>query len=106
MAEKLTVDLPHKLGAAEARRRIERGIGRLSDFVPGGAEVESRWSGERLDLRVTAMGQGISASIDVRETAVRIELDLPGALACFARPVEALLRRKGAELLEDRSGGS
>lgn len=106
MTEKLVVDLPHKLGAAEARRRIERGIGRLSDFVPGGAEVESHWSGERRDLRVTAMGQGISASIDVQETAVRIELELPGALAYFARPVEALLRRKGAELLEDRSGRS
>lgn len=106
MTEKLVVDLPHRLGAAEARRRIERGIGRLADFVPGGADVESHWSGERLDLRVTAMNQGVTGSIDVGETAVRVELSLPGALAFFARPVEALLRRKGAELLDDRSGKS
>lgn len=102
MAEKLTVDLPHKLGAAEARRRIERGIGRLSEFVPGGAEVESHWSGERLDLRVTAMGQGVTGSIDVHEEVVRVEIGLPGALSFFAKPVEALLRRKGTELLADK----
>lgn len=102
MADQLTVDLPHRLGAAEARRRIERGIGRLSEFVPGGAEVESHWSGERLDLRVTAMGQGISGSIDVLETVVRVEISLPGALSFFAKPIEALLRRKGTELLADK----
>ncbi len=102
MAEKLTVDLPHKLGAAEARRRIERGIGRLSEFVPGGAAVDSHWSGERLDLRVTAMNQAVTGSIDVQEAIVRVELSLPGALGLFAKPVEALLRRKGTELLEDR----
>ena len=105
MAEKLTVDLPHQLGAAEARRRIERGIGRLSEFVPGGAEVQSHWSGERLDLTVTAMGQGIAGSIDVLEHIVRVEIMLPGALSFFAKPIEALLRRKGTELLADKSAG-
>lgn len=106
MAEKLVVDLPHKLGAAEARRRIERGIGRLSDFVPGGAEVESHWTGERLDLRVIAMNQALAGSIDAREDIVRVELSLPGALGFFAKPVEALLRRKGTELLADRGGAA
>jgi hypothetical protein len=102
MSQKIIVDLPHKLGAEEARRRIARGVGRIGEFVPGGAEAESHWTGDRLDLRVTARGQGVSAAIDVQESIVRVEMDLPGALAFFAKPVEAFLRRKGTELLEGR----
>ena len=102
MAQPIVVDLPHRLGAEEAKRRIEKGVGRLSEFVPGGAEVDSSWSGDRLDLRVTAMSQAVSASLEIREDVVRVELALPAALSFFAKPVEALLRRKGGELLDDK----
>ena len=103
MAQPLVVDLPHRLGAEEARRRIAGGIGRLRDHIPGGAEVRTQWEGNRLDLDVGAMGQQVEARIDVGEAVVRVELMLPGALGLFARPIEAMLRNRGAELLEDRS---
>jgi hypothetical protein len=103
MAGPLIVDLPHGLGAEEAQRRIALGMGRLTDHLPPGAKVESGWEGNRLDLRVTAMGQDVGAHVDVKETVVRVELLLPAALSFFARPIEALLRRKGTEMLEDRS---
>ena len=106
MTQPLVVDLPHRLGAEEAQRRIARGIGRLADHVPGGAEVESDWAGNRLNLRVTAMGQAVSAHIDVMETIVRVELLLPAALSFFARPIEAMLRKKGTEMLENKPGGA
>ncbi len=103
MTTPIQVDLPHKLGAAEARRRIEGGIGRLRDFIPGGAEVRSAWTGDRLGLQITAMGQEVNAQLDVRDTHVRVELLLPPALAFFGQAIEAALRRKGGDLLEDRS---
>ena len=103
MTTPIQVDLPHKLGAAEAKRRIEGGIGRLKDFIPGGAEVRSAWTGDRLGLQITAMGQEVNAQIDVRDTHVRVELLLPPALAFFGKAIEAALRRKGGDLLEDRS---
>lgn len=105
MTAPIQVDLPHRLGAAEARRRIAGGIGKLEDFIPGAADVRASWTGDRLDLRVAAMGQQVDARIDVRETLVRVEVVLPPALAFFGRAIEAALRRKGADLLEDRSGG-
>ena len=104
MTKPVIVDLPHRLGAEEAQRRIANGLGKLSDQVPGGAEVESSWEGNRLNLRVTAMNQAVSAHIDVLEGLVRVELLLPGALSFFAKPIENMLRRKGTEMLEDRSG--
>jgi putative polyhydroxyalkanoate system protein len=103
MSKPLTVELPHSLGAAEARRRIERNIGRLSEHIPGGADVKSAWAGDRLDLAVSAMSQEVSARIDVRETVVRLEVTLPGALSFFSGPIESLIRRQGAVMLEDKS---
>ena len=103
MTSPIQVDLPHSLGAAEAKRRIDGGIGRLKDFIPGGAEVRSAWTGDRLGLQVSAMNQEAHAQIDVRDTIVRVELLLPPALAFFGKAIEAALKRKGADLLEDRS---
>jgi len=102
MPQPLVVDLPHRLGAEEARRRIAGGIGRITDHLPAGAEASSEWAGNRLNLRVSAMAQEVTAHIDVLETVVRVELLLPGALAFFAKPIEAMLRRKGTELLENK----
>lgn len=102
MTTPIQVDLPHQLGAAEAKRRIDGGIGRLRDFIPGGAEVRSAWTGDRLGLQVGAMGQEVNAQIDVRDTFVRVELLLPPALAFFGKVIEAAVERGGKELLEDK----
>jgi hypothetical protein len=99
----MVVNLPHNLGAEEARRRMAKGIGRLPDHIPGGGQVESHWTGDRLNLRVTAMGQEVSGHIDVEEKKVRLELMLPAFLALFGSKIEGLLRDKGTELLEDKS---
>jgi hypothetical protein len=103
MSTPLTVDLPHKLGAEEARRRIERNVGRLSDHIPGGAQVGSRWDGDRLDLDIGAMGQQVKTQIDIQETVVRMTVMLPPALTFFRGMIEPLIRSQGAAMLEDKS---
>ncbi|HEX8257796.1 MAG TPA: polyhydroxyalkanoic acid system family protein [Allosphingosinicella sp.] len=104
MNKPLSVDLPHNLGAEEAKRRMQGGIGRLKDHVPGGsAQVESRWEGDRMYLDVRAMGQEVTGHIDVEERKVRLELMVPPVLALFAGKIEGLIRARGTELLEDKS---
>jgi len=103
MSNPMTVDLPHKLGAEEARRRIERNVGKLAGHIPGGAQVGSRWTGNRLDLDVGAMGQQVAAQIDVQESVVRLTINLPPALAFFRGMLEPLIRSQGAAMLEDKS---
>ena len=103
MQAPIQVDLPHKLGRDEARRRIANNIHKLKEHIPGGAQVESSWAGDELDLSVQAMGQAINAKIGVEETVVRVRVLLPGMLAMFAAPIEAMLRNKGNVLLEDHS---
>ena len=103
MQQPIQVDLPHKLGRDEARRRIANNIHKLKEHIPGGsAQVESAWQGDELDLAISALGQEVSAKIDVEESKVRVAVMLPGMLAMFAGPIEAMLQKKGNVLLEDK----
>ena len=103
MQQPIKVDLPHTLGRDEARRRIANNIHKLKDHIPGGAaHVDSTWNGDDLDLTVHAMGQAVQTRIGVEETKVRVEVILPGMLALFAGPIEAMLQKKGNVLLEDK----
>ena len=104
MSKPIDVDIPHKLGRAEARRRLADNIGQLTNHIPGGAShVASSWAGDRLTLKVEAMGQAVDAIIDVEETKVHAHIQLPGILGLFAGPIEAMLKAKGSDLLlEDK----
>jgi hypothetical protein len=47
----LSVDVPHKLGAAEARRRIANGTGQLVGRLPAGATAKPTWVGRPAPAR-------------------------------------------------------
>ena len=105
MERPVEVELPHKLGREEARRRIGNNVHKLRDHIPGGAaHVTSNWAGDQLNLDIHAMGQTVAAEITVEEAKVRCRVMLPGMLALFAAPIEAALNAKGRDLLlEDKS---
>lgn len=107
MNQPIEVDLPHSLGRDEARRRIAANIHKLEEHIPGGAtQMDTHWTGDELNLNVTALGQTVAAKIAVEETKVRLRVTLPPMLAMFARPIEAALNAKGKDvLLEDRRKG-
>ena len=103
MTQPIDVDLPHNLGKDEARRRIANNIHKLQEHIPGGAHVQSGWSGDQLNLQVAAMGEAVNATIDVQEANVHLKVLLPGMLGMFAGLVQASLQKKGKVLLEDHS---
>ena len=101
MSQPIQVDLPHRLGKDEARRRIANNIHKLESHIPGGAKVQSGWAGDQLNLDVRALGDAVTATIDVEESRVRLRVLLPGMLGMFAGPIQAMLQKKGDLLLED-----
>lgn len=105
MSQPIEVDLPHRLGREEARRRIADNIHSLKDHIPGGAQVTSSWTGDRLDLHIAAMGQQIDGTLDVQDTKVHVRLALPGMLGMFGGLIAGALKSQGGLLLEDRSKG-
>ena len=103
MSGPIIVDLPHRLGAEEAKRRIAANIGGLTERLPAGAQVRSTWQGDKMMLGIGVLGQEVAADIDVKESVVRLTVLLPPALAFFGKAIEAALRKTGPQLLEDRS---
>jgi putative polyhydroxyalkanoate system protein len=103
MTQPIDVDLPHNLGKDEARRRIGNNIHKLQEHIPGGAHVQSGWTGDQLNLDVAAMGQSVTATIDVKDKSVHLKVLLPGMLGLFAGVIQGALQKKGGVLLEDHS---
>lgn len=103
MSQPIVIDLPHSLSIEEAKRRMQGGIGKLKDHIPGGvAEVESSWTGDRMHLLVRALGQEVRGHIDVLDRLVRLEVLLPDVLALFGPHIAGMLRQGSADLLEDK----
>ncbi len=95
MTTPLTVRIPHQLGRAEARRRIETGFAKMIDALPGGTGRGSeRWEGDRLVFSVAAMAQTVGGVIDVDDTAVTMEIQLSGMLGLVASGLKDRLRRR------------
>jgi len=102
MSRPLVINLPHELGKAEARRRIETGFGRIEQQLAGGgqATIEKSWDGDRLNIAARAMGQNLTGALVIEETCVRMEIVLPGILGMLAGKVRDRVTREGQILLE------
>ncbi len=100
MATPITVSIPHQLGRAEARRRIESGFAKLVQQMPGSGGASSEgWDGDRLTFGVAVMGQRIAGVIDVLDTAVTMQIELPGLLGMIASGLKERLQKAGTLLL-------
>ena len=100
MTTPVIVTLPHQLGRAEARRRIETGFGKMIEALPGGTgHCSERWEGDRLFFSVRALAQTIAGVIDVGDAAVTMEIQLPGVLGLLASGLADRLRKAGQLLL-------
>jgi hypothetical protein len=103
MATPISISIPHQLGRAEARRRIEAGFSNFVHQLPGsGGTSSQRWDGDRLSFGVAAMGQSVAGVIDVLDTAVTIEIELPGLLGMIAGGFKDRLQKAGQLLLEKK----
>jgi putative polyhydroxyalkanoate system protein len=103
MSKAITVSIPHALGRAEARRRIEDGFGDFSRHLGGGAGALTKsWTGDRLDFSLQAMGQAVTGFLDVADDVVKVEVVLPGFLGMIASKVKGTLQKEGQLLLEKK----
>ncbi|MDP3174525.1 MAG: polyhydroxyalkanoic acid system family protein [Phenylobacterium sp.] len=103
MTKSITISIPHELGKAEARRRIDDGFSRLtSQFGGAASNVEKVWEADRLSFSLRALGQAISGRMDVEDALVRLEVDVPAFLAMIADKLKGRLKKEGQLLLEKK----
>jgi len=96
----VVVTIPHQLGRDEARRRLENGMGQVRSQLAGvGASVENHWTDDRMTFDVAVLAQTISGRIDVGDSEVRLEVDLPWMLAMLAEKITGRIARQGTLML-------
>jgi putative polyhydroxyalkanoic acid system protein len=97
MSQPIVVTLPHRLGKAEALRRLK------ASLQSGGAGLfvfKNQWSGDHLDFRTSLLGQSTTGTVDVAEDHVRLEVQLPWLLSMLANKAKALVEKQGKLMLE------
>ena len=98
----MRVPIAHSLGKEEALRRLHARSGDLAEMMPGGmANVTVTWPSEdRMGLAVTAMGSSVNAAVEVGESQVVVEVQLPGALKFFEPLIRGAVEKNGQKLLK------
>jgi hypothetical protein len=103
MSDTVTVIVGHRLGKAEAARRIREGLARTrGQLGPMIAVEQESWEGDTVRFGMRALGQHAAATIEVLEEALRIEVSLPWLLAKAAKRLVPLLRKEATQLLENK----
>ena len=103
MTQPLVVTISHELGRAAAKRRIADGIASIrSQLAVFAAGIEERWTDDRLDMRCVALGQRVSAAIEVFDEFVRIEVSFSGVLSWLGGLAAGRIREHGQRMLEKK----
>lgn len=101
MTKPLVVSIPHKLGKAEAMRRVKEGFGTAQGKFRHLLAVEQQdWSDDGVAFHVRAIGQTAKGTIDFGEDSVCLKVELPWLLARLAETVQKVIRKEGTLLLE------
>jgi hypothetical protein len=101
MASTITVTLPHNLGVEAAKKRVVEQLEKLRrDYVNKVAHSEISWAGDIATVRVTALGQTVTAQITVLKDALRVDVQLPRLLAALSSKVQDLITRNANDVLQ------
>ena len=103
MSDPVTVTVDHRLGKAEAARRLKDGLVRTQGQLGSMIAIEQEtWEGDTLHCRMRALGQSAQVRIEVLEDALRIQVMLPWLLAKAAERLVPGLRTAAALLLQKK----
>jgi hypothetical protein len=103
MSKPLIVSIRHRLGKDEAVRRLKSGLDKIqSDYGHLFAVEEQTWTDNRLQFRISAIGQTVSGTIDVMGDHVNLQVFLPWLLAKLAAVIQPVVRKEGVLLLEKK----
>ena len=100
MSQTITIDVPHQLGRAAARARLDEGIGKTAQMVPGVAQVTHSWDGDTMNFALAALGQTIRCRATVFDDKVHAEIDLPAFLALIGNKIRETFGKELPKLLK------
>jgi hypothetical protein len=103
MSAPVTASVPHRLGKAEALRRLKLGLSRAKGQFGSLLTIEhEEWSGDTLRFQMRALGQSAAGTITVLEESLLIEVTLPWLLAKVAERILPAMKKQATLLLENK----
>ena len=103
MSAPVTASVPHRLGKAEALRRLKLGLSRAKGQFGSMLTIEhEEWSGDTLRFQMRALGQSAAGTITVLEESLLIEVTLPWLLAKVAERILPAMKKQATLLLENK----
>jgi putative polyhydroxyalkanoate system protein len=97
------ISIPHRLSREDARQRLETGFTDLrKQYGSSIAQMDDRWTGDHMDFKASAFGQSITGRVDVRDSSVDVEVDLPWLFAVLADKIKGQVVQAGQKLLEKK----
>lgn len=97
MAKSVTIEIPHELGAEQARARISSGLekirGRYGQYV---TLADENWSGNSAEVTASALGKSVTGTVIARDSVVAISFELPLIMLVFESQVREYLSKEAS----------
>jgi hypothetical protein len=95
-----SVGVPHALGREQAMERLQRLIERVrEEHGDRLSDMQGGWVGNVLNFSFRAMGMGVQGTMDVGESGVNVQGQLPLAAAFFRGKIEQTIRDQLSSVL-------
>ena len=96
----LTLSVPHQLGRAEAKRRIQEQLDQAQrQYGAVLSGLDQRWTGDHLDVTVRGGGQSVTGHADVEDNVVQVSIELPWVFALLAAPLKGAIEQQARRAL-------
>jgi hypothetical protein len=94
------VSVPHELGQAAARARVEGFVDNVRSDLPAHvSDVAGEWNNYQLNFRLVATGMQITGTLQVEERLAEVSGSMPLAAVLFRGQIERSIREELSRLL-------
>lgn len=96
----MRIAIPHSLDRDEARRRLREKAAQAADKAEGMATVTTAFADDdHMTMTVGAMGYTVDCAVELTESELVVEVDIPASLGFARRMIEGMIREKSGKLL-------
>ncbi|MBC7826791.1 MAG: polyhydroxyalkanoic acid system family protein [Chitinophagaceae bacterium] len=96
----LEMSIPHNLSQQEAKRRIQELLPKMkSDYADQIKDLHEEWKDNTGKFSFSIMGFAVSGTLNVNESTVDLDGNLPFAATFFKGKIKSVIQEKAQEIL-------
>ncbi|MES2303486.1 MAG: polyhydroxyalkanoic acid system family protein [Pseudomonadota bacterium] len=96
----MRIAIPHSLDRDEARRRLREKTSQAALKADGMATVTTEFVDEdHLKMAVGAMGYTVDCAVEITDSELVVDVDIPASLGFAKRMIEGVIRERSTKFL-------